>query len=66
MLKNKRQREIYQALEDLGGEATLWDIAKKAELNTNGVSQTLGRMSGVYPCLPFYVGGLQRWKIKPD
>jgi len=64
MLKNKRQRIIYQALLDLGGRATLWAIAEQAGLNTNGVSQTLGVMEDVYPCLPFWDGGLQEWMAK--
>ena len=64
MLKNKRQRIIYQALVDLGGKATLWAIAEKSELNTNGVSQTLGVMEDVVPCQPFYDGGLQEWEIR--
>lgn len=64
MLKNKRQKTIYQALESLSGRATLWKIAETAGLNTNGVSQTLGCMEDVYPCLPFYDGGLQEWAIK--
>jgi len=64
MLKTKRQIKIYNALLDLGGKARLWDIAEKAELNTNGVSQTLGVMKDVYPCLPFQDGGLQVWVVK--
>ena len=63
--KNKRQRIIYEALIGLGGKARLWDIAEKACLNTNGVSQTLGVMYGIRPCLPFYNGGLQEWEIYP-
>ncbi len=64
MLKNKRQRIIYQALLDLGGRATLWAIAEQAGLNTNGVSQTLGRMEDVYACGPIREGGLQEWMAK--
>ena len=64
MLKNKRQRIIYQALLDLGGRATLRSIAEQAKLNTNGVSQTLGVMEDVYRCLPWRDGGLQEWMAK--
>ena len=46
-MKNKRQREILQALKDLGGQASVHDIAAKAGMNVNGVSQTLGVMAGV-------------------
>lgn len=38
----KRQREVLEALERLGGEAHQREIAKEAGLSTNGVSQTLG------------------------
>jgi len=47
MLKNKRQKLIYQALVDLGGVADTRRIAERCGLNTNGVSQTLGVMDDV-------------------
>jgi hypothetical protein len=38
----RRQRLILRALSDLGGEATTRQIADKAQLSVNGVSQSLG------------------------
>lgn len=38
----KRHREILQALYDLGGEATLGQIAHKLNLHINGLSQSFG------------------------
>ena len=37
-----RHRLIYESLIELGGEATVKEIAEAAGLNTNGVSQSLG------------------------
>lgn len=39
---NSRQKNIITALRDLGGETTTAEIAKKLNLNANGVSQSLG------------------------
>jgi len=44
----KRQIKILDALVDLDGRATVKEIAKKAHLNVNGVSQTLSALSGRY------------------
>ena len=63
MALKKRQKEILKALEELGGEATTWQIAEKVNLNVNGVSQTLGALAQTI-CL----GGRGRktkWKLKP-
>lgn len=38
----KRDRRILEALKLMGGEASTRQIAIAANLNTNGVSQTLG------------------------
>lgn len=45
--KNKRQRLIYEALQRLGGSASCRIIAEEAELDVNGVSQTLGCMGSI-------------------
>ena len=59
----KRQRKILQALKDLGGEANTKQIAEKAGLNTNGVSQSLGAMYLYVDCLGGR-GGETRWMVK--
>ena len=41
-----RQRKILSSLDELGGQATTRQIAEKAGLDTNGVSQSLGALSG--------------------
>jgi len=63
MALKRRQKDILQALSDLGGVATTRQIAKKADLNVNGVSQSMGaltdhvlRISGR--------GGDTVWKVK--
>ncbi len=53
MLK-KRQLNILNALRDLGGIATTKAISVKANLNTNGVSQSLGALGDKYVR---YIGG---------
>lgn len=47
----QRKKACLKTLKDLGGKATTREIAERLELNLNGVSQTLGRMSEVR-CLP--------------
>lgn len=44
MALKKRHKTILMALEQLDGEATTRQIADKADLHTNGVSQSLGAM----------------------
>ena len=39
---NRRQRAILEAFRDLGGEATIGEVALKTGFNTNGISQSLG------------------------
>jgi hypothetical protein len=39
-------REIFEALEALGGEASTEEIARKTRLGNNGVSVTLGSIGG--------------------
>lgn len=48
MALSKRHREILQALYDLGGEATLGQVAEKLELSINGLSQTFGGRADWY------------------
>ncbi len=65
MLK-KRQLNILNALRDLGGIATTKAISIKANLNTNGVSQSLGALSDKYVR---YIGGLgsnATWKMAEE
>lgn len=47
MALKKRQQEILQALDELGGMATTRQIAAKTGLNVNGVSQSLGALDQV-------------------
>lgn len=59
--RNHRQEKVFEALFNLGGEATTQQIAKETGMNVNGLSQTLGFMANVL-CL----GGKGRecrWKI---
>lgn len=44
MTLKKRQRKILETLIALGGRATTREIAAKAGLDVNGVSQSLGAM----------------------
>ncbi len=59
-----RQRKILEALRELGGEASTWQIAIATGLNTNGIAQTLGVLSEV-ACLGGGKGGACRWGIIP-
>lgn len=63
MALKKRQRIILAALAELGGKATTRQIAEKANLNVNGVSQSLGAMYQHVECLGGR-GGETRWKLK--
>ncbi len=62
MALKKRQKMILQALKDLGGKATIWEIAEKVNWNVNGVAQSLNAMDQ-------YVGlvsrdGVVKWELK--
>jgi hypothetical protein len=59
----KRQKEILAALSELGGEATTRQIAEKADLHVNGVSQSLGALHDHVECLGGRAGDT-RWKLK--
>lgn len=50
---NSNQKEVLRALEELGGTATVRQIAEKVDRSVNGVSQTLGSLFG---CIE-YLGG---------
>lgn len=63
MALKKRQKLILAALGELGGEATTREIAEKANLNVNGVSQSLGAMYELVECLDLRAGDT-RWKLK--
>jgi hypothetical protein len=63
MALKKRQKNILIALAELGGEATTRQIAKKAGLNVNGVSQSLGALHQCVDCLGGR-GGETRWRVK--
>lgn len=58
-----RQKDILKALTDLGGEATTRQIAEKAGLHINGVSQSLGALHEYVECLGGKTGDM-RWKRK--
>lgn len=58
-----RQRQILTALHDLGGQANTKQIAEKAGLNTNGVSQSLGALNGTYVQLVGRDGRQDIWKL---
>ena len=58
----KRQRDILNALRELGGKATTRQIAEKTGLHTNGVAQSLAAIDSVE-----FVGGKSgdtMWEIK--
>lgn len=63
MALKKRQKIILAALTELGGEATTRQIAEKANLHVNGVSQSLGTMYQYVVCLHGR-GGETKWKLK--
>jgi len=62
MALKKRQKEILKALKDLGGEATIWQIAEKVNLNVNGVAQSLGAMYELVGLVS--TDGITRWRLK--
>jgi len=64
MALRKRHKIILAALKELGGEATTRQIAKKVNLNVNGVSQSL-RVLHQVRCLG-YSYGEKRWKLNPE
>lgn len=45
---SKRKKVILNALFELGGKASVREIAERTNLNANGISQTLGRMEDIY------------------
>ncbi len=64
---NKRHRGILEALVRLGGEASMREIAEAADLDTNGVSQSLGSaaLSSVIEQVPHegkWRGGEERYR----
>ncbi len=62
----KRQRNILEALQSLGGEATTRQIAAKVDLHINGVSQSLGASS--MSSRVRYLGGKAgetKWALTP-
>lgn len=59
-----RQRRIVDALKTLGGKASTREIAAVVELDTNGVSQSLGAI-GVVHCLGGK-GADCRWVLRSD
>lgn len=60
-----REKKILSALSNLGAEASTREIAIAANLNVNGVSQTLGRL--IYKGRVQGVGGGRggdfRWRL---
>lgn len=62
MALKKRQKLILSALAELGGEATTRQIAEKVNLHVNGVSQSLGTMTGYVKCIGGRAGET-RWKL---
>ncbi len=63
MALKKRQKIILAVLTKLGDEATTRQIAEKANLNINGVSQSLGAMCQYVTCLGGR-GGETKWGLK--
>jgi hypothetical protein len=47
--KSTRKQLIEQTINDLGGHATIREIAEKLNLNVNGISQTIGCMCNMQP-----------------
>ena len=65
MVWSKRKQLIYEAMKRLGGNGTTRQIAAEADMNTNGVSQTLGVMYPVVSHVGYMKG--QRtdlWRIE--
>lgn len=61
----QRQRNILQALRDLGGTATTREIASRVGLHVNGVSQSLGALFEYIQCHGGR-GGDVVWSIKKE
>ncbi|MDO8231649.1 MAG: hypothetical protein Q7T37_00375 [bacterium] len=59
--RNRRHEKVFEALFNLGGEATTQQISKETGMNINGLSQTLGALAHI-KCLGGK-GGECRWKI---
>ncbi len=59
----QRQRDILQALNDLGGTATTREVALRVRLSVNGVSQSLGALFEYVQCHGGR-GGEVKWSIK--
>lgn len=60
----KRHKVIIQALRDLGGTATLQEISERTGLSVNGLSQSMGSVSGYEPIE--FLGGQgrkQKWRM---
>ncbi len=67
MALKKRQKKVLLALGELGGVATTRHIALAANLNVNGVSQTLGALERRGLCVECLYEGNSRersWKLK--
>ena len=62
MALKKRQKIILSVLAELGGEATTRQIAEKANLHVNGVSQSLGALFKYVKCLGGRAGDI-KWKL---
>ncbi len=62
MALKKRQRIILIALSELNGEATTRQIAERTNLNVNGVSQSLGALTGYVECLGGRAGET-KWRL---
>lgn len=62
MNSKKRKKLIEETLRKLGGKATTKQIAETANLNANGVSQTLGYMPNVR-IIRGGRGALTQWEL---
>jgi DNA-binding IclR family transcriptional regulator len=63
----KRQLAILRALAGLGGKATTQEIAQKTNLNTNGVSQSLGALPDSYVTeISGGKAGQRKWQLTAD
>jgi hypothetical protein len=60
----RRKQAIIQALMELGGQATIREIAEKAGFNTNGVSQSLGTIDGIQQ-IGMGRGSATLWQVVP-
>jgi len=64
----KRHQRIVDALKTLGGRATQKQIAERADLHPNGVSQSLNcpGMEDVVRCVEQKWGSASVWEIIPQ